>query len=113
MTKEDKDTHTHVHMHTHTYITYTCIHTHTHTHTHIHTHTHTHTQPLYTLFLNVDCVFAVSIMTFCLIVILVLSEIEYYSSTELQFDYEVDTNFSRYTWQCIAPLMDFTSTGLV
>lgn len=36
-----------------------------------------------------------SIMTFCLIMILVLSEVQYYSSTELKFDYEVDTNFTR------------------
>ncbi|XP_070200063.1 endoplasmic reticulum-Golgi intermediate compartment protein 2-like isoform X2 [Littorina saxatilis] len=36
-----------------------------------------------------------SIMTFCIIMVLVLSEIEYYTSTELKFDYEVDTNFTR------------------
>ncbi|KAL8608889.1 hypothetical protein ACOMHN_065227 [Nucella lapillus] len=36
-----------------------------------------------------------SIMTFCLIMVLVLSEVQYYTSTDLKFDYEVDTNFTR------------------
>lgn len=36
-----------------------------------------------------------SILIFCIIAILVISEIEYYSSTELQFDYDVDTNLTR------------------
>lgn len=36
-----------------------------------------------------------SILTFMLIVIMVVSEIQYYTATELQFDYEVDTNFTR------------------
>ena len=58
------------------------------------------------------CVLAVSIVTFCLIIILVLSEIEYYTSTELQFDYEVDTNFSRYTMvPMITPVI--MSTGIM
>lgn len=35
-----------------------------------------------------------SILTFVLIGILVLSEISYYASTDLEFDYKVDTNFT-------------------
>ncbi|GFS17984.1 endoplasmic reticulum-Golgi intermediate compartment protein 2-like, partial [Elysia marginata] len=35
-----------------------------------------------------------SILTFVLIGILILSEISYYASTELEFDYVVDTNYT-------------------
>lgn len=36
-----------------------------------------------------------SILTFVLIIILVISEIQYYTDTELKFEYEVDTNLTR------------------
>lgn len=36
-----------------------------------------------------------SILTFVIISILVISEIQYYTSTDLHFDYEVDTNLTR------------------
>ncbi|XP_041368736.1 endoplasmic reticulum-Golgi intermediate compartment protein 2-like [Gigantopelta aegis] len=36
----------------------------------------------------------ISILTFILIFILIISEFEYYTNTELQFDYQVDTNFT-------------------
>jgi hypothetical protein len=35
-----------------------------------------------------------SVITFVLIAILILSEVSYYASTELQFEYRVDTNYS-------------------
>ena len=35
-------------------------------------------------------IFSVSILVFVFIIVLVISEVSYYSNTELKFDYEVD-----------------------
>ena len=48
--------------------------------------------------MNTDCYFsfAVSIVVFALILILVVSEMQYYADTELKFDVEVDKNITGY-----------------
>lgn len=43
-------------------------------------------------------IFSVSIATFIVIAILVMSEVAYYATTELKFDYEVDTKMDGFVF---------------